>query len=54
MCGKWVVGASRWDSSVRGVGCLSANLMLCGNNCTVNLGGGGGPIILFSTKSRDT
>lgn len=37
-----------------GVGRLSANLILCGNNCTVYLGGGGGPFFfLFSTGSRN-
>lgn len=47
---------------MRGVGHMSANLILCGNNCTVYLGGGGGggvggwwwAVFLLSTESRDT
>lgn len=49
-------GASGLGLSVFGVGRLSANLILCGNNFTVYLGGGGGGgglIFLFSTESRD-
>lgn len=45
--------------SVFGVGRLSANLILCGNNFTVYLGGGGGGpflflfFLFFSTESRE-
>lgn len=40
-------GCIRMGLSVFGVGRLSANLILCGNNFTVYLGGGGGGLFFF-------
>lgn len=45
-------GCIQMGLSVFGVGRLSANLILCGNNCTVLLGGGGGPFFIFHREQE--